>query len=309
MEEDHGEHVGILFGTRVGAEGDPEWAYLPHQRFDGIGGFAHFLRSRGAGQAAVSLPVLREPRAPGFWRKLVALAGFLLRKPKATAVWKLQEPGWSGLGRAPAERVPSVRAVECLSAERTSRVAARAQAAGASLNSWLLHRLARAAQGELAPGPSLWAIPVNMRGAEQGPLDTGNFASYVQLEVTPTDSAAQVHGGIRGALRRLEHWGAWKAIGLGRIVGYGGVRRLYRYDRVVNRAWVGTLSNLGSWNGVGGGEWFFCPPVTCASPLGVGALICDGRLSLTLQAWPGLRVDRAWARALLKRWLEQLESV
>src|SRR5262245_25472229 len=45
--EELGEFIGIRFG-RLTESGEPEWEFLPHTNYDGIGGLAEILRKRGA---------------------------------------------------------------------------------------------------------------------------------------------------------------------------------------------------------------------------------------------------------------------
>ncbi len=65
------------------------------------------------------------------------------------------------------------------------------------------------------------------------------------------------------------------------------------------RPWVGSFSNLGTWNDCD--QWFVCPPVAKVCPLGVGVVICNGALSLTMDAHPSIAQDAAWTRTLMDR--------
>ena len=45
---DCGEDISIVYGrVNKALRAEPEWAELPHDKFDGVGGFAHVLRERG----------------------------------------------------------------------------------------------------------------------------------------------------------------------------------------------------------------------------------------------------------------------
>src|SRR5690242_10269204 len=46
--EDLGEYIGIRFGHLPPGGEQPEWIFLRHTDFDGIGGLAELLRRRGA---------------------------------------------------------------------------------------------------------------------------------------------------------------------------------------------------------------------------------------------------------------------
>src|SRR5436190_309156 len=45
--EELGEYIGIRFGHLPPGRSEPEWHFLKHTDFDGIGGLAHLLRRRG----------------------------------------------------------------------------------------------------------------------------------------------------------------------------------------------------------------------------------------------------------------------
>jgi hypothetical protein len=303
MESEFGEFTGIRFGRRPrGAAGEPPWEYLPHPDFDGIGGLAHLLRRDGVPVAG--LPALREARGPGRLWRLWALASFLLRKPTPAARWL--GPGATG-GLPERLGAPDAVAVRAFSLEETRELERRAVALGVSLNSFLLWALGRASLHWLdSEGQPHWMVPVNMRGGVRGPRDTGNHSAYLQIAVRAEDGPAGVHGRIRSALEGRWHWRSWSAIRIARYAGARGVRRMYRLDRAVGRAWVGSFSNLGVWRPGGESEWFFCPPVSANNPVGAGAVICDGGLTLTLQAHPALGWDSARARELLAGWEREL---
>src|SRR5215472_5729596 len=46
--EELGEYIGIRFGRIAPGTDEPEWIFLRHAEYDGIGGLAEILRRRGA---------------------------------------------------------------------------------------------------------------------------------------------------------------------------------------------------------------------------------------------------------------------
>ena len=68
--------------------------------------------------------------------------------------------------------------------------------------------------------------------------------------------------------------------------------------------WAGAFSNLGTWNGCG--EWLVAPPVAKSCPLGAGAIVCNGKLGLTIDAHASIAKDAAWTEALMDRWIAEL---
>src|SRR5690242_20167417 len=73
--EQLGEHIGIRFGHIAPGESQPTWFFKRHTDFDGIGGFAHLLRERGA--LLGRLPQIKYPVAPSWLCLLRALPKYL----------------------------------------------------------------------------------------------------------------------------------------------------------------------------------------------------------------------------------------
>jgi hypothetical protein len=76
--------------------------------------------------------------------------------------------------------------------------------------------------------------------------------------------------------------------------------------RFQNRPFVGSFSNLGAWKGVG--QWCVCPLVTKTSPVGVGAIVCDGRLALIVEAHASIEREGGWTQTVMDRWAALLQS-
>src|SRR5256885_12403654 len=78
--EELDEYIGIRFGRISPGGTDPDWTFVRHTDFDGIGGFAELLRRRGA--VIPRLPQIKHP-APPSWRWVVrALPKFLKPRPR-----------------------------------------------------------------------------------------------------------------------------------------------------------------------------------------------------------------------------------
>src|ERR1043166_7061003 len=88
--EELGEFIGIRFG-RVPPEGtEPEWMFLRHTDFDGIGGLAELLRRRGA--HLPRLPQIKHPSPPSW----LSLRRVPPKPPQAAAAGKMGRAGWAG---------------------------------------------------------------------------------------------------------------------------------------------------------------------------------------------------------------------
>jgi hypothetical protein len=71
---------------------------------------------------------------------------------------------------------------------------------------------------------------------------------------------------------------------------------------------IGMLSNLGSWpapeehGGDSRGTWYFAPPSYTSAPFAAGCLTWNGRLSLTTQIHPALRLHARDLDAIMNGW-------
>jgi hypothetical protein len=299
VEETWGEYTGMR-GGKLLPDGSIQWTFLPHADYDGIGGFVHLLR-RTSSAVHIEMPA-RKSAKPSWWVRAGALLRLMATKSVPAAAWKGMDPSITARRVGPGSAV----ATELLDAERTARLVRKARSHGVPLNSLLLSALGRASQAELTPGPARWMMPVNMRGPVSLARDTANQTGYMQIEVAPGASPSTVHEEVKEALRRRDHWATWTLLNAGRIVGYSGMRAIYKLQisRFRERPFVGAFAHLGTWQGHG--EWFVCPPVVRTCPVGAGVIICNGRLSMTIEAHPCMSGGAAWSRALMDRWIAEI---
>ena len=299
VAETWGEYVGMRGGLRQ-ADGSTKWTFLSHADFDGLGGFVHLLRV-AARDRTVAVPV-RKSNKPSWWARTGAFLRLLARPTVPAAAW-------TGMGPAVSQRRDepgTAFATMLFDTDATQGLVRKARSLGVPVNCLLLAALARASQSEVGAGPSRWMMPVNMRGPVSLPSDTANQTGYLQIEIAPNAKPAAVQEGVKSALRRREHWATWAFLNLGRIAGYSGMRAIYglQMSRFKGRPFVGSFTNLGTWQGHG--VWFVAPPVARTCPVGAGAIICNGQLSLTIEAHPAMAGGAAWSRALMDRWVAQL---
>ncbi len=298
VEETCGEYAGMRGGRRQ-PDGSIAWTSLSHAVYDGLGGFVHLLRQSHGSHVAV--PV-RKSRKPSLLQRAAALLRLIARKPVPAAAWTAMAASW----QPPTAGPGTAFTVELLETGRTQHLMRQARAQCVPLNSLLLGALARASADELRDGPARWMMPVNMRGPVALARDTANQTGYLQIEIPAGASASQVHEQVKLALGRRDHWATWIFLNAGRLVGYAGVRAIYglQMSRFGGRPFVGSFTNLGSWDGFG--EWFVCPPVARTCPVGVGVIVCNGQLSLTIEAHPSMAGGAAWTGALMRRWIAEL---
>jgi hypothetical protein len=297
------ESIGIRFGKVVPGQNAVRWQFKCHVYGDAIGAIALLAKEDGY-EGEVPLPALREKHKPGLLAGAGAQLRFLLRKSAPAPDWKSLDPSW----QMPQKPLPASTAVAtgALDVERTSRFAERARALGVSTNTLLLSALVKASRPFVREGSALWRMPVNMRGPVEGISPYANYCSFIEIPVGEDDSAPRLHQQIKTSFARREHWAAWFFCTIGNYVGIRGMQVVHRIYHAMSkgRPWVGTLSNLGTWNGVG--EWYFAPGCQYASPLGAGVIVCAGKLLLALEAHPSIARDSAMPQALMDRWLAEL---
>jgi len=294
-----GERTDIRFGRITGEAVD--WVDTPHARCDGLGALARLLRRDGH---TVALPTLSPSRRPGFLRTLWAI---LRHDPGAErrpcVPWRRFEGAKAPAG--PASR-PAWR---LLQAEASARIEAAAEARGVSGNSLLLSALDRAAAPRLVrePQPSLWLMPVNMRGAVKIERDTQNQSSFLPVAVPRDGEPEAVHGEVRRLLSAQVHWAAWAvAVVLPRWVSRARYSAyVKKYHARPGHPWLGTFSNLGAWDVPDGRDgWVFAPPTARTVPLAAGAITLRGRLGLALDAHPVLDLPPGELFELLDAWID-----
>ena len=302
LDKEKGEFIGMRAG-RPRADGGVDWRFLPHLQHDGLGGFKEILKADGFGVGP--LPTLNETRRPNLRKRAAALWRHFFKPPVTAAAWQTLDPQWKPQPGLPV--AGTAIATLSIDKDRTQRLARAAKQHRVSLNSLLLSALARASEADLGPGPALWVIPVNMRGAVKTSRESANHGSYLDLELRRGATAREVHEKIKAGFHNLEHWGAWAMLNAGRVVGYDGMRRIQHEQlaRRQGRPWVGTFTNLGAWNGIG--DWYVCTPVTYSCPLGAAVITCDGKMMVMIEAHPSIARDQSLPRALIARWMDQLD--
>lgn len=302
VEKQSGEFVGMRTADVPASGEEVTWHFLTHSARDGIGALVELMRRRYPG-AEIAMPRRKRIQNPSSFVRTAALLRLLTVRPRC-AVWKTYDRDWAPPAGAP---VPGTAvAARTLNAEHTQRLQRKARAQGVCLNSLLFAALGRAVQSELTDGPAYWMMPVNMRGHIAKIDESANHTAYVRINLPRDATSAHVQEEVRRSFANNEHWGSWLFLNVGRIVGYAGMKLIYNMElaRWGGCLWVGAFANLGSWNGCG--EWLVCPPVAKSCPLGAGAIVCNGKLSLTIDAHASIAKDASWTQRRMDRWIAEL---
>ena len=304
-----GEFIGIRFGHLSFRSEHPEWHYLPHTDYDGIGGLAHLLRERGA--TLNSLPQIKHPTKSSWFCMLRLLAKFLESRT---------QPKWAklsqGLPTNSASFPPPAVSYYVFSETVTTQIRKICRKTNITVNSFLLKHLNKATRPSLEDHSSIvpWMVPVNLRGKVTRSLDTENHSSYVGIRIKSFETASDIHRKIYRALGNGEHWANWHAYKLGAILPQSLCRYLIAKNLCMSQLSVGSFSNLGDWDPKKEissescqGSWLFAPPVLRCQHLGVGCVTFQNKLSLTIQVHPDLTTDPEVPKAWIHAWIKEIE--
>jgi hypothetical protein len=308
--EANGEDFTFRLGRYCAGMQEPEWYFLPHDRYDGLGGLAHVLRTER--HTAIDLPHSAE-RPPSRFSKLLAALYCLLRRRSQPMRFRDEDPKFASRSRA--ESSPSAFAWALLTRAETEDVRDAARQRGVSLNAWLLWALARATLPGLVPktGDFQWIVPVNMRGFAKTERDTDNAAWTLDVVFEPDASPEDVQSALVKELLRKQHWGTWELFKLLHLFKPETLRALARREMSVRKH--GSFSNLGRLSPRvldptrGVDEWWMAfNPVLRSRPIGAACLTWCDKLALTLQLHPALSRDPRVAREWLARWQASLRA-
>ena len=238
--EELGEYIGIRFGQIPPGATEPQWTFLRHTEFDGIGGLAHILRQKGV--TLGRLPQIRYPAAPSILSALKLAPRFL--GPRQRVKWLPLDAAPLGPQPPPAVAWHVFDDLATLQMRRVCRMA------GITINTFLLKHLTKAIrpfredQSSVVP----WMVPVNLRGKLVRDRDTANYSSYVGVRVRSYETPHDIHLNVYAALRRREHWANWYASYTSRLMTQGMRKFLITREWATSQWNLGSFSNLGDWD-------------------------------------------------------------
>jgi hypothetical protein len=301
--ESLGECCRIRVGRYLAGTAEPEWFFLPHQRYDGLGALAR-VQAQAFGQA-LELPRSSES-APGRLARWVAALRCVFRRRPELLEWRDVNASWRP---DPSSRSsPTSAAWIAFTDVETSLVRKQARERGLSMNAWLLWALARSGLPLLLPGRGKleWLVPLNLRGAVESRRETANTAATLDVAFAPEASADDVHAALREQIEHRAHFGAWQLVQALRWFGGSFLEKLARRELAIPKH--GCFSNLGALGpraapARGPEEWWMAfNTVFRSRPVGAACLTWGGRLTLTLQLHPALTADGERARRWLDEW-------
>ena len=297
---EQGEDVLIRVGVRTGGDArapeDEEEEVRSHVDFDGLGAVVDVLAGRGVN---VEVGDGNVPAVSAVTATVTALR-FAADVPKHVDWWP-RHP----LAETPAP--PPATATKTLSVDETRALVARARAAGGTVTTLLLSRLAQTVAPTLTTPSHAqpWMVPVNLRGRVSGPLPRSNTVGFLTLTQNSTSTAASTKAALQAALQAGEAQATWQLNQIGKIVGKRGMQQILR--KATSRGYknVGNFSNLGVLNATKLGDVHsvtFLPPVARSQSCAVGVVTVAGRLSISCVLHPTVRVSRD----VMKAWLDDV---
>jgi hypothetical protein len=309
--ESMGEFIGMRFARIPPGKTEPDWIYVRHCDYDGIGAIKKMFTERGA--TVDELPRARHPASPSFLSFFKLLK--LQMQPRRRLHWK--NLGQSKKLSGPPQPAPAA-AWHVFNEVETLRMRRFCNAAGVTVNSFLLEHLTATIRPYLQEGGSgavPWMIPVNMRGRVVSSGELANQTSYLSVTVRPSDSIRDIHQNTQAAMDREEHCTNWFAYGLGRFIPRGLMKFLIAKELATSQWNLGAFSNLGAWDSEKKitspdclGDWLVSPPVLRFQLFGAGCITFQNRLGVLIQAHPELTTDVAVCRKWIKEWVAAIET-
>ncbi|HEY3762050.1 MAG TPA: hypothetical protein VGN23_09915 [Verrucomicrobiae bacterium] len=309
--EDTGEFIGMRLGRIPPGKSEPEWIYVPHSECDGFAVIKRLFAERGG--TVGELGQARHPAKPS------AKSFFRLMKmqfqPRQRLHWKDISPN---KGKGDPRQPPTAVAWHVFEEDQTLRIRQYCNAAGGTVNSFLMRHLTDTVtpslvEGKTAPVP--WMIPVNLRGRVKSAGEMSNQVSYVSVLVRPGDTLREIHQSTQAAMDREEHCTNWFGYSLGRYIPRRVKRFLIAKEMITTQWNLGAFTNLGAWDSEKKitspdciGAWMATTLVFRFQQFGAGCFTFQNRLSLCIQAHQTLTTDPAICRKWIADWVTAIEA-
>jgi NRPS condensation-like uncharacterized protein len=305
-----GEFIGMRFARIPPGKTEPDWIYVRHCDYDGIGAIKMMFAERGG---HVELPEAKHPARPS-WRSIFPLLKMQLQ-PRRKLKWKNLGP--TGMVENPPK--PALAAAwHVFTEEKTAQIRRHSSASGATVNSFLLEQLTKILRPYLENGGTAeipWMIPVNMRGRVTSSGELANQTSYLSVTVKPADTVRDIHQSTGAAMDRGDHCTNWFAFDIGKSLPQWLKNFLIDQKLVPSPPHLGAFSNLGVWDAEKKitspgcvGDWLVSPPVLRWSLFGAGCMTFQNRLTLLTQAHPELTTDAGVCRKWIQEWVKAIET-
>lgn len=294
--QDLGDSMTI-FIAKIDTSGHPEWTAIDHVEKDGVSAVAEALLGS---QAEAPLANKTKP-FPSPWQKSLAILKHI-ESPTQKIRWK----SYNGdrLGKSP------FIAWTLFTLEQTENLKTAASAQNVSLNSYLLFHLNEVVRNLfIESGDTRWSVPVNMRGLTGLATHVENQLAFIKLDLPEHNSPQLTHQQFKIKLSNNSHWASWALMHIGKYVGLNVAKKLYKKTYAHPNPDTGTFSSLGEWESgkIKQDENFIISaPTSKLTPIAVGTVVVNNKLSVALQIHPSLNPNEEIFRTFQSFLLDRL---
>ena len=178
-----------------------------------------------------------------------------------------------------------------------------------SLNSYLFYHFNLTLNHFFTPSDRTWWMPVNMRPDlglnTNNPELNKNYASNFTIDFDKSFNLQDTHHEIKTCLKQQRHWATWWWQLLGRYLNYDLIKATA--IKGLDNPYTGAFSNLGEWTCSEQNSNLTVYINTLKShPVGVGAIIWNGRLNLSLRLYPSFPLQQTDLDQLMQSWKKSL---
>lgn len=313
IDDELGEFPYIAYGKLDKSSDKRIWYYLPHSRYDGIGGLVYLLQQHG--YTIDNLPEIQENTHPSILTKFL----LFLRQFRADRLQLVIDPiKWKQYDASKAlQGAMSSICWYIFDKKETESIILAAKSNQITVNTFLLWTLNEATkqtllQSSTKENAATWLMPVNMRGL----IDLGdpyaNHSISVRVEIAADNSVKKLHDNINEIIRiKKNYWAYWWRVQLMKFIGVNGMKRLMIKNQLPIRNIFGAFSNLGIWPPIKENtkeeDWLFSPPAFSTYPITAGCMTWYGKLSLTLQIHPVI-ANKEITQGCLDEWIRQIRN-
>lgn len=272
---------------------------IDHAKHDGIGALHEIAKNNNW---KISVVGANKPPPPIGRLKLFAnlILFFYWTRPRKS-IWSFK------IEKAEKDILKVSRYV--FSASETSEIKALAENQKSSLNSCLFHTFNLALDDFFGLQDRAWWMPVNMRpdlGLDTNDSNlTKNYASNFTIDFKKNFTLQDTQNEIKRCLKQQRHWATWWWQLLGRYLNFDLIRTTAA--KGLENPYAGAFSNLGEWTCSEKQSNVSIYINTLKShPFGVGVLVWNGQLNLTVRAYPKFPLEQAQLDQLLQAWKKHL---
>lgn len=307
MHEENGDTM-LMRGVRHDlATKTDHWMVRNHRDTDGLSFFVDEMKL--VGYDNLTYTEASQNFDLPWWKKILVFIKTFKGKPPIITQWK-----------NPLKQVPYAQENVVwgyFSEDDSKQIERSAKRNGVNLSTYLLWNLSQELRFFLKDDEAVqyWVFPFNLRGLVKVVSANANQASFVEVPVKKENSPKDIFRTIQASIASEQYWAFWLIMSLGRITGINFIRKFFFGLRRKNICHFGTYTFYGHWppktvtNERYKSEiWTGFPPVTKAQPISCGAMIWNGKLTLSLNIHPATGFDKEKNQELLERIKNRLEG-